>query len=201
MTSRNPVLLVHGLLDTTSVFNTMSTYLTNLGWSVHSLNLIPNHGGVTLEKLAAQVANYIDHNFAREQPLDLLGFSMGGLVTRYYLQKLGGIKRVQRYISISAPNYGTLTAYLLPYQGIGQMRPNSPFLLDLNQDASATLSQLNFTVLWSPFDLMIVPAHNSRMPIGTEIKLPVLFHSWMVSDPRGMKAVAQALKEPLAQDY
>lgn len=190
---RHPVLLVHGLLDTTTVFNKMSTYLTNLGWSVHTLNLIPNNGVSKLEKLAEQVANYINKNFSPTQTLDLIGFSMGGIVTRYYLQRLGGIERVQRYISISAPNKGTLTAHLLPFPGIAQMRPQSPFLKDLNEDAETLLTKLNVTVMWTPLDLMIIPAHNSRMSVGREIKLPVLLHSWMLADQRTLATVAEIL--------
>jgi len=35
-----------------------------------------------------KVANYVAANFAPEQPFDLVGFSMGGIVSRYYVQRL-----------------------------------------------------------------------------------------------------------------
>jgi triacylglycerol lipase len=124
----NPVILVHGIADRNFVFREMASYLSARGWLVHSLNLCPNNGQEKLENLAYQVGNYIKHVFPPSQPIDLLGFSMGGLVTRYYLQKLGGCDRVQRYISISAPHHGTLMAYFLPYLGVKQMRPGSAFL-------------------------------------------------------------------------
>ncbi|MGK7874723.1 MAG: esterase/lipase family protein [Xenococcaceae cyanobacterium] len=197
---RNPVLLIHGLHDTTAVFHRMETYLTSLGWSVHSLNLIPNNGAFALEHLATQVADYVTTAFAPEQSLDLVGFSMGGIVTRYYLQRLGGINRVNRYISISAPNYGTATAYVLQHPGIVQMRPDSLFLRDLNRDGEHMLERVNFTLMWTPFDLMIIPAQSSQMPVGREVKLPVLLHSWMLSDSRALEAVAVALSEPLKSD-
>lgn len=195
MKNRNPVVLVHGIYDTEVKFNTMKRYLTKLGWSVHCLNLKPNNGDSHLEYLAEQVANYINNMFASEQPIDLIGFSMGGLVTRYYLQRLGGINKVHRYISISAPNNGTLTAYTLPRPGVKQMRPNSKFLQDLNQDIKDSLSQINVTVIWTPYDLLIVPPNSSQINIGKEIKLPVLVHEWMVKDSRTLKAISQALSE------
>jgi triacylglycerol lipase len=171
----------------------MSAYLTNLGWSVvHGLNLTPNDGNSRLETLAEQVADYIERNFPAGQPLDLVGFSMGGIVTRYYLQRLGGLKRVQRYISISAPNNGTLMAYTLQRPGIVQMRPKSSLLEDLNRDVEA-LKQLQVTVLWTPFDLLILPARSSQMGVGQEIQLPVPLHAWMVSDSRTLATVAQQL--------
>lgn len=196
MTEVNPVLLVHGFYDKQTVFNKMSTYLTNLGWSVHSFDLTPNNGMAGLETLAAQIARYVEKNFDEHQPLDLIGFSMGGVVTRYYLQRLGGVKRVKRYINISAPNRGTVTAYSLPIPGVAQMRPKSKFLEDLNRDAAEILSLVNLTVIWTPLDMMIVPADSSILPVGTHLKLPVLFHAQMLSDPRVLAAVAKALTEP-----
>ncbi|HAC65300.1 MAG TPA: lipase [Cyanothece sp. UBA12306] len=195
MKNRNPLVLVHGIYDTEAKFNTMNRYLTNLGWSVHCINLKPNNGDGHLEHLAEQVANYINHTFASEQPIDLIGFSMGGLVTRYYLQRLRGVDKVHRYISISAPNNGTFTAYALPHPGIKQMRPNSQFLQELNQDIEATLNKINITIVWTPYDLMIVPAHSSQLNIGKEIKLPVLVHEWMVKDRRILEVISEVLSE------
>jgi triacylglycerol lipase len=193
---RNPVLLVHGIYDTVAKFQRMSAYLENLGWSIHSLNLIPNDGSQRLETLGEQVADYVERTFPAGQPLDLVGFSMGGIVSRYYLQRLGGMERVQRYVSISAPNNGTLAAYALERPGVVQMRPKNHFLQDLNRDVEA-LQKLNVTVLWTPFDLMILPAKSSLMSVGREIRLPVPIHAWMVSDSRTLTAVAQQLSEPL----
>lgn len=190
--NRNRVLLVHGLYDTFLKFRRMSAYLTNLGWSVHCLNLTPNNGNGRLETLAEQVADYVRRNFRDEQPLDLVGFSMGGIVTRYYLQRLGGLDKVQRYISISAPNNGTLMAYTLQRPGVVQMRPKSTLLQDLNRDVEV-LQKLQVTVLWTPFDLMILPARSSQMAVGKEIQLPVPVHAWMVSDSRTLTTVAQQL--------
>jgi triacylglycerol lipase len=190
---RNPVLLVHGIYDTVAKFERMSVYLTQLGWSVHGISLTPNNGAHRLENLAHQVADYVNETFPARQSIDLIGFSMGGLVTRYYLQRLGGIERVQRYISLSAPNNGTLTAYASSLPGIVQMRPQSDFLQDLNQDGVQMLKQVDMTVIWTPFDLMIIPATSSRLGVGKEIELPVWVHAWMVSDRRSLAAVATTL--------
>lgn len=194
---RNPVLLVHGLYDTVAKFKELSAYLDQLGWSVHSINLKPNDGSASLNELAKQVADYVDRTFESGQIIDLLGFSMGGLVTRYYLQRLGGVERVKRYITISAPNNGTLTAYSLSLKGITQMRMNSTFLQDLNQDHDQYLSQIQVTNLWTPYDLMILPANSSKMGIGREISVPVAVHAWMPSDRRVLKIVAAALSDCL----
>jgi triacylglycerol lipase len=59
------------------------------------------------------------------------------------------------------------------------------------------LRRLNFTVIWTPYDLMIVPARSSQMPVGKEVVLPIRLHSWMLTDERCIKAVAAALSEPV----
>jgi triacylglycerol lipase len=90
----NPVLLIHGFLVKQSVFNRLYAYLKSLGWEVHRFNLNPNDGKIGLDKLAIQIDNYVEENFSPNQPIDLVGLSMGGLVSRYYVQRLGGIKRI-----------------------------------------------------------------------------------------------------------
>jgi len=193
---QNPVLLVHGINDTGAVFNKMASYLREQGLSVHTVDLVPNNGAEVLDKLAQQVANYINDTFAPEQPLNLVGFSMGGLVSRYYIQRLGGIDRVQRFITISSPHKGTIVAYGTWLAGAVQMRPNSDFINDLNSDVEM-LKQLNFTSIWTPYDLMILPAESSQLGIDKEVILPVILHPLMLTDIRVLRIVAKALIAPL----
>jgi triacylglycerol lipase len=193
---RNPVLLVHGIWDTGRVFRRMIPFLNERGWKVYDLDLAPNNGTKGLDDLAQQVVNKVESTFGREQPFDLLGFSMGGIVSRYYVQRLGGINQVQRFISLSAPNNGTAIAYFNQSLGCVQMRPNSALLRDLNSDAQM-LSQINFTSIWTPFDTMIVPADSSRMPVGDNVVVPVLNHAWMLVDQKSLNAIATALSAPV----
>ena len=189
---QNPVLLVHGINDTGAVFNKMAFYLRQQGLSVYTVDLIPNNGSEVLEKLAQQVANYVNDTFATAQPLDIVGFSMGGIVSRYYIQRLGGINRVQRFITISSPHHGTIVAYGTWLAGALQMRPHSDFLNDLNSDVEM-LKQLDFTSIWTPYDLMIIPTESSQLGIGKEITLPVLLHPLMLTDSRTLSIVAKIL--------
>ncbi|MEH1975774.1 MAG: triacylglycerol lipase [Nostoc sp.] len=193
---RNPVLLIHGIDDTEAVFHKMRPYLIQRGWSVYSLNLVPNNGDMGLDELAKQVADYVTATFAPEQRLDLIGFSMGGIVSRYYVQRLGGISRVQRFLTISSPHYGTVVAYASRRLSCLQMRPDSIFLKDLNSDA-VILGQLDFTSIWTPYDLMIVPANSSQMPIGSQVIVPVTLHPWMLTDSRSLAVVTAALAKPI----
>lgn len=194
----NRVLLIHGLNDTTVIFRSLSTHLRQLGRSVYSFDFIPNNGDAPLEQLAEQVADHIGKTFSSDEKLDLVGLSMGGLVSRYYVQRLGGMARVQRLVTLGTPHHGTWIAYLSNRRGCVQMRPQSDFLQRLNQDA-AMLDQLKFTSIWTPFDLMIVPATSSQMPVGREAIVWVLGHNWVVIDRLGLAAIAEALAESCHQ--
>ncbi|MGB3691952.1 MAG: alpha/beta fold hydrolase [Spirulinaceae cyanobacterium] len=193
---KNPVLLIHGFFRKKSIFNKIYTYLTSLGWEVHRIDLSPGNATVGLDKLALQVADYIDRVFPASQPIDLVGLSMGGLVTRYYVQKLGGVKKVERFITISAPHKGTYLAYSLPIPGCKQMQPESNFLQELNRDVEI-LKQLNFTSLWTPYDFIIIPPESSQLGIGKEVKLSVFSHAMMVRDSSSLEAIREALCEPV----
>ncbi len=196
--SRNSVLLVHGIWDTGKIFHQMSSYLSSLGWSVYTLDLSPNNGDSPLEHLAEQVEDFISRTFPRSMPLDLVGFSMGGIVSRYYVQRLGGLARVQRFITLSSPHKGTWLAYGSYRPGCTQMRPDSQFLNQLNSELKQ-LEQINFTSIWTPLDTMIIPASSSQLPVGRNIPLLVPLHAQMVTDIKSLSMVAEALREPLRQ--
>jgi triacylglycerol lipase len=195
-TQRHPVVLIHGIDDTQAIFWKMAPALENLGWPVYSLDLVPNNGDVGLDILAKQVAAYIERAFGPEQAVDLVGYSMGGIIGRYYVQRLGGLNRVKRFVTIASPHNGTWTALLRTNIGASQMRINSAFLNDLNQTAWQ-LEHLNFTSLWTPFDSMIVPARSSEIPVGKNRQLWVGGHAWMATDASSILAIAEALSEPI----
>jgi triacylglycerol lipase len=188
----NPVVMVHGISDTSAKMRSISNCLQDLGRQVYGIDLQPNDGTARLEVLAQQLQGFIDEQLPAAQKFDLIGFSMGGLVTRYYLQRLGGIDRVEHYVSIAAPHQGTWAAYFSQRPGCIQMRPDSEFIQDLQQDVQI-LSQVKFTSIWTPFDLMILPATSSELTVGKAVLLPVAAHAWMVKDPRSMAAVLAGL--------
>lgn len=197
--SGKTVLLLHGLSDTQAIFNPMMLHLRHAGHAVFSLDFQPANASLGLEPLAEQVADYVLTHLPANTPFDVVGFSMGGIVGRYYVQRLGGIQRVQRLITVASPHQGTLSAYTSSRLGSVQMRPNSSFLQELNEDI-AMLEQLNFTSIWTPLDLMILPAHSSQIAVGKNVQIPILTHTGMVTHAIAIQAVATALAEPLKRE-
>jgi triacylglycerol lipase len=191
--SGNPVVLVHGYKDTAAKLRKMACYLNQLGNQTHLVTLIPSWGEVGIDVLATQLCEFIEASVGNDRRLNLVGFSMGGLVARYYVQRLGGIKRVERLITIASPHRGTWMAHLRRNPGCSQMLPGSNFLRELNADA-AMLNQLQFTSIWTPLDLMIIPAWSSRLGVGRELRMLIPAHPLMVWQRCCLKIVAELLK-------
>jgi triacylglycerol lipase len=195
VSDRNPVLLIHGIADSDRNMQCLARHLRREGWEVHTINLTPNWGQSGLEPLAGQIDAFAKREFGKKK-FDLVGFSMGGLVSRYYLQRLGGLDHVEHFVSLSAPHHGTALATfanLIPNRGCQEMKPGSPFLCDLDHDADR-LRSIKFTSVYSPFDCVILPPRSSAMPQAHNVALPIALHPLMVLDGRSLRAVAEALR-------
>lgn len=194
-----PVLLVHGIWDSAQRLEPLRRGLADRGLSdLVTLDLLPNTGQAPLERLGAQVDAVARQALARSPDgrIDLVGFSMGALVSRWWLQQGGGRGLVTSFVSISGPHRGTLTAWPLSMlAGVRQMRPGSPFLRSLAADPDPW-GKTRVHCLYTPFDVMIVPATSSVLPGARSIEaVRVPIHRLMLSDPRVLDAVAARLRE------
>lgn len=189
-------ILVPGFKDDIHFLAKLAKRLEAAGFVAECISPQPSNGAAPIELLAGQVARAITARFAPEQPLNLVGFSMGGLICRTYVQHLGGSTRTRRLITLATPHQGTYSAYLLNRPAGYQMRPGSAFLATLNEDLAA-LARVRVTSIWTPLDVTIVPAHSSRLPIGEMVAIWSPFHATLPSDPRVVQAVVRALRQPV----
>lgn len=189
---RPAVVLVHGLWNTVNIFWRLRSDLEGQGWTVYAVNLWPNNGDIGIEQQAQQLRGFVEQSLGNTQPFDLLGFSMGGLVSRYYLQRLGGLRRVRRFVGVAVPHYGSALAWFRWNVGGRQMRPGSDFLADLNQDMDQ-LQSCRPVWLWTPYDLLVLPARHCCLPVGENQRLPVSSHNGLLRDQRSLAAIARAL--------
>ena len=187
-----PVFLVHGYKDDCRKMMRLAKYLRSTGRDARLCTIAPSQGKVGLDQLANQLKSQIDHVCPAEHPIDLVGFSMGGLICRYYLQRLSGLERTRRFVTISTPHRGSLLAWLVDNPACRQMRPGSAFLRDLASDAHR-LNRTQFTSLWTPLDLMILPSNSSVIPEARCERLFCLAHPLMVFERRSLRAVEAAL--------
>jgi triacylglycerol lipase len=189
------VVLVHGIYDNGAVFSSLSGYLGKRGAECLAPSLLPSDGSAGLEDLARKLAAIVDGAFGPDTPIDLVGFSMGGLVSRYYLQELGGYRRTRRFFAISVPFAGSWWSRVYPGQGIAQMRPGSAFLAQLDQTADL-LDGVSVYSYWTPFDLVIVPPTSSVWTHAENIRLLAPCHPCMLWNRALMEDIAGRMGLP-----
>ena len=174
------VVLVHGIFDRGKIFGPMIHALEKQGCRCLAPSLTPNDCSRGVHALALQLSNRIDARFGPAAPVFLIGFSLGGLVTRDYVQNVAGHGRVRGVFLISPPNHGTLWASFA-LGGVRQLGLNSAFIQALNRDERAW-QHIPVRTYWTPCDLIIVPATSSRWPVGDTRKIFCLLHPWMVKN-------------------
>ena len=191
-----PVVVVHGIWDDARSIAPLVRGLARQGVeNVSAIELQPPWGNASIESLAEQLAAFVERarRLQSAASVDIVGFSMGALVTWAYLQLLGGHAHTRSFVSISGPHRGTLTAYALPLLGVRQMRPGSALLQALGDDVSH-LPELAVHCVVTPFDAMIVPSQSGVLRGARSVhRLPVLLHRLMVHDQRVHALVARLL--------
>ena len=154
------VVMVHGIFEDGKAFDSLKSRLENHGIECYVPQLKPADGRGGLDKLAENLKQDIDREFGETDPIAIVAFSMGGLVSRYYLQNLGGAERCEEFITISTPHHGTKVAYTFPTKGAHQMRPGSLFLQNL-EETEDNLGDMPIVSYRTPLDLIILPTNSS----------------------------------------
>ncbi len=85
-----PLVLVHGLWDSPRLFRRLEQLLAGARDPLLVPHLSHRLGATPLLDLAERLGQAIERRFGAEEPIDLLGFSMGGVIGRCWLQLLGG---------------------------------------------------------------------------------------------------------------
>ena len=177
------VVLVHGFLNRGGILRNLAAHLTRAGHICYTPSLKPCDARWGLPALAEALKSYVSQQLPPDSRFALVGFSMGAIVSRYYLQELNGADRVLAFFSIAGPHQGTLSAHLYPSLGVRQLRRGSDFLLRLDSSAYQ-VEHLPITCYWTPYDIMIRPLASTRWNAGESVRIPALQHSLLVFDKR-----------------
>ncbi|MCP2261571.1 alpha/beta hydrolase fold [Streptoalloteichus tenebrarius] len=160
-----PVILVHGIADNRSAFAVLAPALRRRGFAVvhavnyHVLTAVTGDVREAARAFGDQVervreATGSDH-------VHVVGHSLGGLIARYYVQRLGGDRRVHTLVTLGTPHAGTVTAHLLPTRLARQLRPGSRLLAELAGPAPGCRTR--FVAIWSDLDQVVLPRENARL--------------------------------------
>ena len=97
---KRPVILIHGLWNNSGIFKQFFKTLDRYKVEYYAPTLFQQFGMVSIADLAASLDKEIINNFGLEREIDIVGFSMGGIVGRYWIKKFEGFKRTKKFISI-----------------------------------------------------------------------------------------------------
>ena len=157
-----PIVLIHGIVDNHMIFALLRRHLLRRGFGqVRAFNYSPLTLDVrrTAERLGREVEKLCEETgFER---IHVVGHSLGGLISRYYVQRLGGDQRVHTLVTLGTPHSGTQTARLLPWPLVKQLRPDSELMAELNEPATGCRTR--FLVFYSDIDQLIVPQRRARL--------------------------------------
>ncbi|MEK7953840.1 esterase/lipase family protein [Luteolibacter soli] len=190
------VVLVHGIFQNDwRCFGFLRHDLEERGIECLAPSLKPADGRDGLPAMAEQLRREIDQRFGSKERVVVIGFSMGGLISRYYLQELGGAKRCDGFFTISTPHHGTKMAHLFYGEGARQMRPGSDFLTHLEATENR-LGSMPIVSYRTPADLIIRPTTSSEWDRAVNLSIPCPLHPMMTFSPRVRRDILSRLAPP-----
>jgi triacylglycerol lipase len=186
------VVFVHGLAGNRANFFPAQAYLGAVGHRRQYSFNYRSRGSI--ERLALLLKRRIDEN-VKGGAIDIVAHSMGGIVARYYLQILGGHRRVDRLITLATPHFGTHSSAYVPSGLVSQLRPGGPFLRYLNGLEPPQGVQCHS--FGGRDELVVLPPSSALAPFGETVMLEDMGHMDMLLSPRVFAAVHARLRQPL----
>ena len=157
-----PILLIHGMVDNRSIFALLSHQLRRRGFGrVIAFNYSPLSGDV--RRVASRLADLVESicDETGYERIHVIGHSMGGVVARYYIQRLGGDERIHTLVTLGTPHHGTLAAHLIPHPLGRQLRPGSEVLTELAEPARGCRTRI--LSIWSDLDQLVMPKTSAAL--------------------------------------
>jgi triacylglycerol lipase len=191
-----PILLIHGLVDNRSIFTLLRRHLRRRGfgrvWTMNyriwttDLRAAARELGASIDAVCEQTGY---------ERLHVIGHSMGGLVARYYVQRLGGDARVHTLVTLGTPHQGTRAARLFPRGVCQQLAPGSEVIAELAEPAVDC--QTRFVSFWSDIDVLISPKQAARLDhpdlSARNILVRGVGHMSLPIDPRIVREITATL--------
>ncbi|SMF15070.1 triacylglycerol lipase [Streptomyces sp. Amel2xC10] len=192
-----PVVLLHGFIDNRSVFVLLRRSLAQHGrHRVESLNYSPLT--CDIRTAAELLGRHIEEICTRtgSSRVDVVGHSLGGLIARYYAQRLGGDVRVRTLVTLGTPHSGTRVAPLAnAHPIVRQMRPGSALIEELSRPAPGCRTR--FVSFWSDLDHLMDPLESACVDhpdlLARNIRVTGIGHLALPVHPAVATGIRQAL--------
>jgi triacylglycerol esterase/lipase EstA (alpha/beta hydrolase family) len=190
-----PVILTEGTFSSMyNSFGAISPDLVNNGYCVYAFNYgqtIPFSGfyamgdiATSASELSAEVSKVLSETGASK--VDIVGWSQGGMMPRYYINNLGGAPKVNMLVGFAPSNYGTnldgVVDLISDFGALGvttallsvtcpacvQQIQGSSFLTSLNQ--APTVASVKYVVIETADDDVVTPYTNAFLPAAANVQ-------------------------------
>ena len=151
-----------------------------------------------LERSSARLARFVEEVATAERAIkvDIVAHSLGGLVARDYIERLGGAGRVRHLVTIATPHRGTFWGRHAVGPVRQVLRQRDPTWVVTPPDG------VTYTSIWSRCDNLIVPSDSARLGDGgspgldgpADVIFDDLGHLGLLVSPRVADAVAVRLQ-------
>lgn len=181
------VVFVHGFFASAGVWNPLADELAARGVAPRQLHFNYAPSG-SIESHARR----LQHAIARAHPhgpVCIVAHSLGGLISRWYAQMLGG--RVDALIAMGTPHLGTSRARGWPLNLARELSPGSSVLRAL-ASTRHRLAKTELTSVVGGIDLL-VDSHSAALEGSTVVTLPGVGHHGLIYHPAAWSAVVNAV--------
>jgi triacylglycerol esterase/lipase EstA (alpha/beta hydrolase family) len=190
-----PVILAEGTFSSMyNSFGAIAPDLADNGYCVYAFNYgqtLPLTGiyatgniPASAAQLASEVTRVLGETGARK--VDIVGWSQGGMMPRYYINQLGGAASVNTLVGLAPSNYGTtldgITGLLSGLGSLGvatallsatcaacvEQIQGSAFLTSLN--ATPTAAAVKYVVIETADDEVVTPYTNAFLPAAGNVQ-------------------------------
>ena len=187
--------MVHGLWNTSDIFSSITSRLDQTKIEYYAPTIRHDYGMTSIVELTNLFNDLILDKYGFEKQLDILGFSMGGIIGSYWIKKFNGYKRTGRFITVGSPHKGTLASQLVPrypFKGISEMKINSFLLKDLS-NYDYLLNDIDCISFYTYWDLMVFPGWRANLNTGKKISLNIYKHKNLVKNPAAVESIIHQL--------
>lgn len=186
-----PLVMVHGLGANRGTMTALRAFLRLQG---HRRMYSFGYEDGTIEGHGKRLSKYVKEvlDVTGTDQVDMVAHSLGGVISRYAIQRGGLEKKVRTLVTMATPHQGTYSAQYANTTLTIALRPDGQLIRDLNADDLTALAT-QFVFIYSDRDMYIIPKENMTHPDATNVFIPGVSHTQHLLAPKVFRVVGAFL--------
>lgn len=190
-----PVVYVPGFLSPSTLASRFQRLFERDGYPFHQV-AFPRLATGDMVELAVELKTQVEAIAGEFLRVNLVCHSAGGLIARYFLQKLSRSASVSSIVFLGTPHQGTRAAWPGIFTRAGrQMLPRSGFIGELDTDGLGRILTGRSLSIYSKHDWLVVPRESGRLAGGRNMMISGPLGHAMPMDPRAFAATVTFIEE------